>query len=347
MMPTRNRIATVLTLAAVTIAGLAFSATAQAGKPLKVYILAGQSNMEGHAKITTFDYIGDDPKTAPLLKEMRDPDGKPHVCDHVWITYLHRLAGPRHAGRGVRQADGRVRLTREPQGDEHGDRPGVHVRPDDGEGLRRPDPDHQDGLGRQEPQHGLPPAQRRALQVQRGRSGELQEARQGRRRDQGREGQGHRPVLQADDRPREEGARRSQAGLSRVRPEGRLRGRRVRVVPGLERHVRRRHVSRPGQAGRVRRVFHADGRLHPRRAQGHRRAEDAVRDRRDRRRRGEVHRRDRESSARHGGAREDAGIQGQRRGRGDRTVLGLRDGLADGQEGRDRSAVRGRVSAGQ
>ena len=27
-------------------------------KPLKVFILAGQSNMEGHAKIETFDYIG-------------------------------------------------------------------------------------------------------------------------------------------------------------------------------------------------------------------------------------------------------------------------------------------------
>jgi len=26
-------------------------------KPLKVYILAGQSNMEGHAKVETFDYV--------------------------------------------------------------------------------------------------------------------------------------------------------------------------------------------------------------------------------------------------------------------------------------------------
>ena len=59
-----------------------------AGKPLKVYILAGQSNMEGHAKIETFDYIGDDPKTAPLLEEMRGPDGKPRVCERVWISYL-------------------------------------------------------------------------------------------------------------------------------------------------------------------------------------------------------------------------------------------------------------------
>ena len=39
------------------------------GKPLKVYILAGQSNMEGQAKVETFDYTGDDP-TAPMLKEV-------------------------------------------------------------------------------------------------------------------------------------------------------------------------------------------------------------------------------------------------------------------------------------
>ena len=45
---------------------LATSAQAQP-KPLRVYILAGQSNMEGHAKVETFDYLGDDPATAPLL----------------------------------------------------------------------------------------------------------------------------------------------------------------------------------------------------------------------------------------------------------------------------------------
>ena len=57
-------------------------------KPLKVFILAGQSNMEGHARIETFDYIGDDPATAPLLKKMRGADGNPAVADHVWISYL-------------------------------------------------------------------------------------------------------------------------------------------------------------------------------------------------------------------------------------------------------------------
>ena len=45
---------------------LALGISAQA-KPLKVFILAGQSNMEGHAKIETFDYIGDDPATAPRI----------------------------------------------------------------------------------------------------------------------------------------------------------------------------------------------------------------------------------------------------------------------------------------
>lgn len=57
-------------------------------KPLKVFILAGQSNMEGHAEISTFDYVGKDPATAPLLKEMRNRDGTPRVCDNVWMSYL-------------------------------------------------------------------------------------------------------------------------------------------------------------------------------------------------------------------------------------------------------------------
>ncbi|MFN9750411.1 MAG: hypothetical protein ACK57U_03385, partial [Planctomycetota bacterium] len=58
------------------------------GKPLKVFILAGQSNMEGHAEVRTFDYIGKDPLTAPILREMRNPDGTPRVCDNVWMSYL-------------------------------------------------------------------------------------------------------------------------------------------------------------------------------------------------------------------------------------------------------------------
>ncbi|PAW82973.1 MAG: hypothetical protein B9S33_14345 [Pedosphaera sp. Tous-C6FEB] len=72
-------------LALALVCGHAFAADK---KPLKVFILAGQSNMEGHAKVETFDYIGDDPATAPLLKMMRGADGKPTVCDGAWISYL-------------------------------------------------------------------------------------------------------------------------------------------------------------------------------------------------------------------------------------------------------------------
>src|SRR5210317_268686 len=57
-------------------------------KPFKVYILAGQSNMQGHARLYTFEHIGMDPKTAPLLAEMQDEKGEPRVCKNVWISYL-------------------------------------------------------------------------------------------------------------------------------------------------------------------------------------------------------------------------------------------------------------------
>ena len=63
------------------------SPTANA-EPLKVFLLAGQSNMEGHAKVETFDYIGDDAATAPLLKKMRSEDGSHRVCDGAWISLL-------------------------------------------------------------------------------------------------------------------------------------------------------------------------------------------------------------------------------------------------------------------
>ncbi len=74
-------------LATLILGALFVTASAEA-KPLKVFILAGQSNMEGHARVETFDYIGKDPLTAPILKEMRNPDGTPRVCDKVWMSYL-------------------------------------------------------------------------------------------------------------------------------------------------------------------------------------------------------------------------------------------------------------------
>jgi alpha-galactosidase len=57
-----------------------------AGKPLQVYLPAGQSNTPGHASVSTFDSLADDPKTAPLLKSMRGKGGQPKACEQVWIT---------------------------------------------------------------------------------------------------------------------------------------------------------------------------------------------------------------------------------------------------------------------
>lgn len=81
-----------------------FSSPALAqSKPLRVFILAGQSNMEGHAKVETFDYLGDDPATTPLLEQMRDADGKPRVCDGAWISYF--------TGSGDANGEGHGKLT--------------------------------------------------------------------------------------------------------------------------------------------------------------------------------------------------------------------------------------------
>jgi alpha-galactosidase len=57
-------------------------------KPLKVFILAGQSNMQGHAHVRTFDAMGLDPKTVPILNEIQAADGTHRVCDNVWISSI-------------------------------------------------------------------------------------------------------------------------------------------------------------------------------------------------------------------------------------------------------------------
>ena len=85
-----------------------------ASRPLKVFILAGQSNMEGPARIDTFDYIGDDPATAPLLKMMRGSDGKPAVCEGAWISYLTGREAASRVDQGPRLSrPARRRRTRE------------------------------------------------------------------------------------------------------------------------------------------------------------------------------------------------------------------------------------------
>lgn len=59
-----------------------------AAQPLQVFILAGQSNMQGHAHVRTFEHIGMDPATQPLLAEMQNADGNPVICDRVWISSI-------------------------------------------------------------------------------------------------------------------------------------------------------------------------------------------------------------------------------------------------------------------
>ena len=65
-----------------------FTGTLLHARPVQVFVLAGQSNMQGHAKVTTFEHIGMDPATKPMLDEMLNADGTPRVCERVWISSL-------------------------------------------------------------------------------------------------------------------------------------------------------------------------------------------------------------------------------------------------------------------
>ncbi len=72
-------------------ASLLVDAAAQA---MPVYVLIGQSNMQGHARQETFAALGDDPATKPLWDELRGEDGRLRTIPNVRIAYLT------HAGDG-------------------------------------------------------------------------------------------------------------------------------------------------------------------------------------------------------------------------------------------------------
>jgi hypothetical protein len=71
-----------------------------ADKPVKVFILAGQSNMEGAGFVKadprrnggkgSLEYLTQDPSTADKFKHLMGKDGKWVVRDDVWIHYLNR-----------------------------------------------------------------------------------------------------------------------------------------------------------------------------------------------------------------------------------------------------------------
>lgn len=81
-------------------------------QPLQVYILAGQSNMQGHAHVRTIEHIGMDPATKPMLDEMQNPDGSLKVCERVWISSLGSAdtiqAGKLTAGFGAAQSGPKI-----------------------------------------------------------------------------------------------------------------------------------------------------------------------------------------------------------------------------------------------
>ncbi|MCY3019137.1 MAG: hypothetical protein NTW87_08935 [Planctomycetota bacterium] len=86
--------------------GVALLALAQAwgaaGKgPVKVFILAGQSNMDGQANVSTIDFLGEDKEHGYLLKTFK-PDGKTLVTrDDVWVASgsVCGNLGPGYGGR--------------------------------------------------------------------------------------------------------------------------------------------------------------------------------------------------------------------------------------------------------
>ncbi len=66
--------------------------SAEDNQPVKVFILAGQSNMEGKAKNELLDHQATAPKTKELFAHLRE-DGKWIVRDDVFVKYLNRHGG--------------------------------------------------------------------------------------------------------------------------------------------------------------------------------------------------------------------------------------------------------------
>jgi alpha-galactosidase len=75
-----------------------------ADKPVKVFILAGQSNMEGKARNTLLEYQATDAKTKDFFTHLRKDD-KWMVRDDVFIKFLDRK-GPLTVGYGSPQCTG-------------------------------------------------------------------------------------------------------------------------------------------------------------------------------------------------------------------------------------------------
>lgn len=86
------------------------SAQAQSPKPVRVFILAGQSNMEGHGFVWadpkrnggrgSLEFLVKDPETSKRFSELVDAQRRFRKRDDVWISYLDRK-GPLTVGYGA------------------------------------------------------------------------------------------------------------------------------------------------------------------------------------------------------------------------------------------------------
>ncbi len=70
---------------------------------VKVFILAGQSNMEGHGQTRSLDHLGDHPEYGHLLASLKDPDGSWRTRDDVTIYWQAKqpVYGPLTVGWGA------------------------------------------------------------------------------------------------------------------------------------------------------------------------------------------------------------------------------------------------------
>ena len=97
-------------------------------KPLKVFVLVGQSNMEGHAHVRVLDYLGEDPKTAPLLAQMKNADGSHRMIKDAWISYLTGEQG--RLDRENREVHGQLTVGYGNQGGRDYSQPGQKIGPE-------------------------------------------------------------------------------------------------------------------------------------------------------------------------------------------------------------------------
>ncbi len=90
---------------------LSAAVTLPAAEPVKVFILAGQSNMEGHGAVKaeakrnggkgSLEFLAKEAATAARFKHLLAADGTWAVREDVWIAYLDRK-GPLTAGFGAK-----------------------------------------------------------------------------------------------------------------------------------------------------------------------------------------------------------------------------------------------------